>query len=110
MPDPTSDGQDHACSICLENAFESPMPLACGHTFCHPCLAQHAETNLQACQQPWCPLCRCKLQGSEVLALCPSACATGNSSNDHDDNLPLTIRGQLLRRFREHMEARAFRR
>merc|ERR1712046_20236 len=62
---------DVTCSICLEVCSETPMKLNCGHWFCQPCLAQHVAFILQARQEPWCPLCRCKLSSGEVSVLCP---------------------------------------
>merc|ERR1719183_2478512 len=62
------------CSICLESVSQCPLNLACGHSFCHGCLVRHVEINLQAHLAPWCPLCRCKLCSSEVIALCPASC------------------------------------
>jgi len=58
------------CSICLESTSLTPMLLACGHEFCHPCLARHVELSLRDSLVPWCPLCRCKLQSVEVSVLC----------------------------------------
>ncbi|KAM3843747.1 zinc finger protein RFP-like isoform 2-T3 [Vipera latastei] len=51
-------GQEATCPLCLD-FFQQPMGLACGHNFCHPCLAQlGAEAS--------CPQCRARVEPGSV--------------------------------------------
>ena len=44
------------CSVCFK-LFVEPKSLACQHTFCKECLAQHIETKIKVNEELKCPLC-----------------------------------------------------
>ncbi|XP_042306649.1 zinc finger protein RFP-like [Sceloporus undulatus] len=61
--------EEATCSICLDY-FRDPVTIACGHNFCHGCLAQCWEESVGEAS---CPHCRMTVQPGNVIPNRPLA-------------------------------------
>lgn len=63
------------CPICLDplGTAGPVQALACGHSFCRPCVGMHVATRRGDGLVPDCPMCKATISDRECFACCPDA-------------------------------------